>query len=268
MPWTESGFLTLLDDPFAIEHLGKFGLLKLGDVPARPSNLQFREETINSQTEVHARLRLGSVPGPRGGLAHQPLHGPIPKYCCYHSGSQSIPVSGRRLALGSPQQFESAPVSGSGKSVQVDRGGGGVVAHDDVQATVPIEIRHRNPPSLLHLITAHRTSGIGEPTLSQIDEEEVSLPSVPGTFSHKPNLAEVRSVLVFIQLRDRAAQKGQSEVVCLLSGNPAVRSINVEVGVVVDIGQRHPPAPTGTVGTTLSRFIEFPVLTLPAVQEE
>lgn len=241
---------------------------KLGNVPARPGDFQIREQTINSQTEMYSRLRLGSVTGTGGGLAHQPLLGPIPKHRCYHSSSQGIPVAGRRFTLGSSAKFESAPVSGSGKLVQVDGGSGIVVAHDDVKAAVSIEIRHRNAPSLLHFITAHRTGGIGEPTISQIHEEQISFPSVPGTFSHKPNLAEICSVLVFVQLRDRAAQERQSEVVCLLPCDPAIRGIDVEVGVVVDIGQRHSPAPTGPVCTTLPRLFEVPVLTLTAIQEE
>jgi hypothetical protein len=99
------------------------------------------------------------------------------------------------------------PISGVWQPVQIDRRLGVIIRNHDIQPPIPIKIRHRHSPALLHLIATHHSRRVREFSVPQIHEQQISLPTVPRIIFHKPVLAKVATVLVVVELRDRAAKE-------------------------------------------------------------
>ena len=138
----------------------------------------------------------------------------------------------------------------AGELIPVNRGRRIVVADGQIQIAVPVEIGYRNAPAVGNFVASSGPRDIRELPVSQVFKENVPFASVPGIVGDEVPAEELAG-LVVVEMRDRAAEKGQSQVVGLLPGDPSVGSVDIQIGVIVRIEERNGPSPTGPVRLTV-----------------
>jgi len=149
-------------------------------------------------------------------------------------------------------------MAGAHEAIEVEGRWRVVVADDEVEPAVGVQVGRCETPAIGETVTAEGPGGLGKSSVSQVVEKAVVLVAVPRRFADEVRAVEL-PLLVAFDVCDRTAEKGQSQVRVRAVGDPTVGGIEVEIRVVVTIEKGHSPPPASLIGGGIAELFEGPV---------
>jgi hypothetical protein len=206
-----------------------------------------------SQSEMGPNVRLSRVAGARFHPAGQFALLSINIDQQLDSGSDGVAVAFR-----SGGQMHAQPVTGARKAIEKNSRCRIIVVDHDIKSSVVIQVCNCDPSGIFNGVAAERSCHVRKLTSLGALEQQVVLITIPTVVTDEFG-AEEETVFVFLNVRDRALDERRSQIVLSFSADPAVRHVDIHVGVVVEIQRIDAPGPAGARGVTVLPFRECAV---------